>query len=95
MTNRVEKARDKILKLINKKGLTSRELFTLWTTLGYDIGESIHGRPETLKDLEEMYYAIPALGTAMMLQSKIALSWLEDLREDGRKENTEITEETS
>ncbi len=83
---RIEKLGNKVLNLINKTGFTPRELFLFWVALGWDIGQAIHGKLETIEDLEKMYYTRPALGTAMMLQSKIASSWLEDLKTDGQKE---------
>ena len=89
---RIEKARSRVLKALNKdEKLNDHELMLLWGLVGYDMGRSFHGKEETLQELERLYKESPSVEIAFMLQTVMVQNWVydEEKRQDGSKRDSE------
>lgn len=68
---------------------TVEEILVTYGCLGYSLGASIEGYDTTGPDIEELkkeYYSNPKVGTALMLQGILVTTWLQDHKEQTKKE---------
>lgn len=81
--NKISGALDEILEILKKYHLRTQDLVTLLANLGYSIGSSIdniQGEGPDLETLQKLYQEQPTIGTALMLQSILTMTWIEEYR---------------
>ena len=78
---KISKMINKIMLILNKKGLTIPELLMFYGNLGYHIGASIANCTNTgpgLEELKKEYYSNPTIDTYLMLQGLMITGMEED-----------------
>jgi hypothetical protein len=78
-----EKAVKQLIQVINSYDFTISEIVYVFSQLGYAIGASIAGLTEETVDLptlERQYYSNPTIDIALMLQSTLISTWIEDFK---------------
>lgn len=79
---KVTKALNKILKIINKSQLNIAEMLVLYGNLGYHLGASIAGfsgaEGPSLEVVKQAYYQDPTIDTGLMLQGLLITNWEQD-----------------
>lgn len=70
----------KLITELNQSGLTDKEIVEVYSDLGLSVGCSMCDLKEVpaMEEIEEMYYKSPNMGLALVLQSILLRTWIDE-----------------
>ena len=70
----------KLITTLNKSGLTDKEIVEIYSDLGLSVGCSMSDLKEVppMEQIEAEYYKEPRMGLALVLQSILLRSWIDE-----------------